>query len=84
MSVVVCTDLSSKEPYRQACMGRVVISGRLGGVMVSTQAKSARDVGSIPLPGPIFPIFIMSTYCVNFESLYFYIIYEMVTEGYIV
>ena len=37
-SVVVCTDLSDKEPLRQVGMDSVVTSGSLGGVMVSTQA----------------------------------------------
>ena len=35
VSVVVCTDLSGKEPHRQVGVGRVVTSGSLGGVMVS-------------------------------------------------
>ena len=35
-SVVVCTDLSGKEPQRQLGVCIVVTSGSLGGVMVST------------------------------------------------
>ena len=35
ISVVVCTDLSAKEPHRQVGVDRVMISGSLGGVMVS-------------------------------------------------
>ena len=35
VSVVVCTDLSGKEPHRQIYVGRVVTSRSLGGVMVS-------------------------------------------------
>ena len=34
VSVVVCTDLSGKEPHRLVGVGRVVTSGSLGGVMV--------------------------------------------------
>ena len=36
VSVVVCTDLSGKEPQTQVDVGRVVTSGSLGGEMVST------------------------------------------------
>ena len=39
-------------------MGIVVTSGSLHGVMVSTLAQNARDVGSVPALGTIFPIFI--------------------------
>ena len=60
-SVVVCTDLSGKEPYKQIGMGRVVTSGSLCGVMVSTLDQNDRDVGSIPTLGTIFPIFITPT-----------------------
>ena len=35
MIVVVCIDFSDKERHRQVGVGRVVISGSLGGVMVS-------------------------------------------------
>ena len=59
--VVVCTNLSGKEPHRQAGIGKVVTSGSLGDVMVSTLAQNARGVGSIPALGTIFPIFITST-----------------------
>ena len=40
-------------------MGRVMTSGRLGGVMVSILAQNARVVGSIPIIGTIFPILII-------------------------
>ena len=40
--VVVCTDLSGKEPHRLLGMGRVVTSGILCGVMLSTLAWNAR------------------------------------------
>ena len=36
--VIVCTNLSGKEPYRQAGVDRIVTSGNLGGVMISTLA----------------------------------------------
>ena len=55
--VIVCTDLSIKEPHRQVSMGWVVTSGSLSGVM-STLARNAIDVGSIPTLGAIFTIFI--------------------------
>ena len=42
MSVVVCTDLSGKEPHRQVGVGMVGISGSLGGVMISTLAWNAK------------------------------------------
>ena len=50
-SVVVCTDLSGKEPYREVGVGSMVTSGSLGGVMVNTLAWNARNVGTM------FPIF---------------------------
>ena len=56
--VVVCTDLLGKETYRQIGVGRMVTSGGLHGVMVSTLARNTRDVGSIPALGTTFPIFI--------------------------
>ena len=40
----------------QVGVGTVVTSGILGGVMVSTLAQNARDVGSIPILSAIFPI----------------------------
>ena len=39
----------------------MVISGSLGGVLLSTLAWNARDVGSIPGLGTVFPIFITPT-----------------------
>ena len=51
MSVVVCTDLSGKEPYRQVCLGRVVALGSLGGVMVIALAQTAKYMGLIPTLG---------------------------------
>ena len=56
-SAILCTDLSGKEQYIQVGMERVVTSGRLGGVMISTHTRNARDVGSIPALGVIFRIF---------------------------
>ena len=61
-SVVVCTDLSGKDPHRQVAMDRVVKSGSLHGVMVNTLAWNVIDVGSIPILGAIFPIFITHTH----------------------
>ena len=57
VSVVVCTDLSGKEPHRQVGVSMVVTSGSLGGVMVSTLDQNAKDVCSIPALGAIFLIF---------------------------
>ena len=59
--VVVCTDLSGKEPHRQVGVGRVVASRSLSSVMVSTLAQNARDLGSISTLGAIFPMFTHST-----------------------
>ena len=53
--VVVCTHLSGKEPHRQVGVGRVVESGSLGGVMISTLAEIARDVGLISALELYFP-----------------------------
>ena len=55
------TDFSGKDPHRKVCVGRVVISGTIGGVMISILAQNARDVGSIPLLDAIFPNFITPT-----------------------
>ena len=41
-------------------MGRVVTSRRLGGLMVSTLARNARDVGLIPPLGAVYHVFIIS------------------------
>ena len=56
--VIVCIDLSGNELHRQVSIGIVVTSGNLYGVMVRIQAQNARDVGSLPALGTIFPIFI--------------------------
>ena len=56
-NVVVCTDRSGKDPHRQAGVDRVVISGSLGVVMVSALTWNARNMGSSPPLGTIFPIF---------------------------
>ena len=61
MSIAVCTDLLGKDPYRQAVMGKVVISGSLGGVMGDTLTQNASVVVSNRAPGKIFPIFITLT-----------------------
>ena len=43
----------------QVSVGSMVTAGSLGGVMVSTLTRNARDVGSISALGPVFPIFII-------------------------
>ena len=58
LEVVVCIKHSHKEPYRQIAKDRVASLERLDGEIVSTLAQNARDVGSIPALGAIFPIFI--------------------------
>ena len=58
MRVVVSTDLSGKEPHRQAHMDRMVTVRSLHDVMVSTLAQKAKDVGSIPDQGTLFLTFI--------------------------
>ena len=52
-NVVVCT-----EPLRQVGVGRMMTSGSLDGVIVSTLACNARDVGSIHSLDTIFTMFI--------------------------
>ena len=59
--ITVCTDLSGKEAHRQVGMDKVVTSRSLAGVMVSTMAQNARDMGRITTLGTIFPIFITPT-----------------------
>ena len=54
---MICTDLSGKAPHRQVDMDRVMTLRCLGGLMVITQARNARDV--VSHLGMIFPIFIM-------------------------
>ena len=56
--VVVCTDPSGKEPHREVGVGRMVTSGSLCGVMVSTLARNARDVDLISALGTIFTLLI--------------------------
>ena len=51
--VVVCTDLSGREPHRWVGLVRVVTAGNLGGVIVCRMANNARDMGSIPMLGSI-------------------------------
>ena len=58
MSVVVYTDLSGKDLHRQVGAGGAVTSRSLGGVMVSTLACNAKDVGSNPTLSALFPNFI--------------------------
>ena len=60
-NVVICIDLSGKELHTQVGTGRMVTSGTLGGVLVSTMTQNARDVGSIPALGTMLPIFITPT-----------------------
>ena len=58
---VILIVFSGTEPHWQVGMGSMMISGNLGGVMVSTLARNARHVDSIPALGTIFPIFITPT-----------------------
>ena len=46
ISIIGYTDLSSKEPHRQMSMDRVIVSGNLHDVIVSTLAWNVRGVGS--------------------------------------
>ena len=46
-SVVVCTDLSGKEPHGQVGVSNVMIFSEPSGVMVNMLTRNARDVGSI-------------------------------------
>ena len=46
--ISVCSGLpclSGKGLYRQVCVGALVISGNLNGVMINTLARNARDEG---------------------------------------
>ena len=54
--VVLCTYLSEKEPHRQVGISMVQSSGTLYGVIVNILSWNARNVGSIPALGTIFPI----------------------------
>ena len=56
ITVVICTDLSGKEPHRQVSMSSVVTSVSLSREIVSTLAWNASDVGSIQTLATIFPI----------------------------
>ena len=56
--VEVCTDLSGKEELqKQVVLVRIVTSGNLGGVMVSTLTRNVRGMHSILTLGIPFPIF---------------------------
>ena len=59
--VIVWTDNPSKYPYRKVGVGRMVISGSLGWVVVSTLAQNARDIHLIPALGTICDLFITPT-----------------------
>ena len=61
-SVVCCTDLSGKDPHRQACVGLVVTSGSLLDVMAKTLVRNARDVGLSPTLGMLFRMLITLTH----------------------
>ena len=69
--MVAFTGLSGKELRRQIGVGRVVTSGSLGGVMVNTLVRNARDGGSIPALGTQFPISITRNVflCLFFHSV---------------
>ena len=59
--VVGCTHLSDKELHIMIGVGTMVTLGSIDGVMVSTLAWNARDAGSIPALGTIYPVFITPT-----------------------
>ena len=52
---------NGKGPHRQAGVDRVMTSGNLRGVMVSTLAWNTISLGSNPALSPIVPIFITPT-----------------------
>ena len=62
LSVVVCIDLSVKEPHTQLGVGRVVTSGTQCGEMIRTLAQKVRDLGTIPALGATFRIYITAHY----------------------
>ena len=55
--VVVCTALWGKGLHRQVSMGIVVTLGKPTWCNGSTLARNARDVGTSPALGTVFPIF---------------------------
>ena len=55
-NVVGCADLSGKKLHKQVGAGIVMTSRSLCGVIVSPLVLNARDVGSIPALGTIFPM----------------------------
>ena len=60
-SVVIYFEFSGKKPHRQMGVDRVVTSGSLACVMVSTLAWNASEVGSTSALGTMFPIFTTAT-----------------------
>ena len=79
MSVVVCTDLSSKEPHRQVGVGTVVSDirepTRCNGC---TLTWNCTGVGSIPPLGKIFPIFITPMTYIYINSAFIYTLYTYI------
>ena len=67
---MLCTDALGKVSYiyRQVGVGRMVTSGSIGDVMVSTLAWNTRNVGSSSALGTIFLIFITPTTLVSVTS----------------
>ena len=64
---------SGKELYRQLGVDKAMTVSGLRGVMVSTLARNARYVGSIPDLGAIFPIFITAIAEVSSLLLYYFL-----------
>ena len=58
--VVVCVDLSGKEPHKQVGVDNVIASGRLARVMVGTLVLEWQSISMNSALGPILPIFITS------------------------
>ena len=58
--LVVCIDFTGEELHRHVGVDTVITSRSLGGVMIITLARNARDVRSILALGTIFSIFITS------------------------
>ena len=54
----MCAGISGQEPDLQVGMCSMLASGSRGGVMDSTLAQNGRAVGSVPVLGVLYPMFL--------------------------
>ena len=79
MNVVVCTNLSGKEPHREVGMGMVRVWGNQGSVMASRRGMKTHVVSK----QAIFPIVInFTTICKAYETIYIPQAFMYVTDSY--